>query len=52
MEGTLCGGGSCIGDPERYVKEGSDIGDYFHRGPTFGEHSGALLLRAFLLEKF
>jgi len=27
----------------RYVKQGSEMGVYFHRGPTFGEHGWAFL---------
>jgi len=27
----------------RYVKQGSDMGAYFHRGPTSGEHGWAFL---------
>jgi len=52
-EGNLClgEGGSYTGDFERsdegwllswgtlrYVKQGSEMGFYIHRGPTFGEH--------------
>jgi hypothetical protein len=42
MKGTLREG-SFAGDPERYVKQGSEMGICFHRGPAFGEHGGALL---------
>jgi len=35
--------GSFTGDPERYVKQGSEMGICFHRGPAFGEQGGALL---------
>jgi hypothetical protein len=42
MKGTLREGSS-VGDPERYVKEGSEMGVYFHKGLTFWEHGGALL---------
>jgi len=34
--------GSFTGDPERYVKHGSEMGVCFHRGSAFGEHGGAL----------
>jgi len=31
------------------VKQGSEVGIYFHRGPTFGEHGwGSFLLEEFL----
>jgi len=46
-EGDLEGGLLYWG-PHRYVKYGSEMGNCFHRGPAFGEHGGALLLRAFL----
>ena len=35
--------GSFTGDHKRYVKQGSEMGVCFHRGPTFGEHGGAFL---------
>jgi hypothetical protein len=35
--------GSFTGDLERYVKQGSEMGTCFHRGPAFGEHGGVLL---------
>jgi len=35
--------GSFSGEPERYVKQSSEMGVCFHRGPVFGEHGGALL---------
>jgi len=35
--------GSFTGDPERYVKQGSEIGFCFHRGPALGEHGSVLL---------
>jgi hypothetical protein len=41
MKGTLREG-SVTGDPERYIKWGSEMGICFHRGPAFGEHGGAL----------
>jgi hypothetical protein len=47
MKGTVTEG-SFTGDPERYVKQGSEMGVCFHRGPTFGEQGGTLLLTAFL----
>ena len=31
------------GDPERYIKQGSDRGVCFHRGPVLREYGGALL---------
>ena len=46
------GEGSYTGDFERLMKEGSllgnskqssEMGVYFHRGPTFGEHGWAFL---------
>jgi len=49
----LGGGGSYTGDFERWMKEGSLVGNfvkqglemgiYFHKGLTFGEHGGAVL---------
>jgi len=42
-EGDFEEGGSFTGDPKRYVKQGSEMGTCFHRGPTFGEHKGAFL---------
>ena len=41
----------------RYVKQGSEMGVYFHRGPTFGEHGWAflswgLLIRGFFIRPF
>ena len=51
----MFGGGSYTGDFERwvkegsllgksrYVKQGSEMGVYFRRGPTFGEHGWAFL---------
>ena len=47
MKGTLREG-SFTGDPIRYVKYGLEMGDCFHRGPTFGEHGRCFFLRAFL----
>jgi hypothetical protein len=41
-EGDL-DGGLLSGDPERYVKQGSEMGVYFHRGPDFEEYGMALL---------
>jgi len=35
--------GSFTGDPERYAKQGSEMGVCFHRGTAFGEHGEALL---------
>jgi hypothetical protein len=35
--------GSFTGDPEKYVKQGSEMDVCFHMGPAFGEHGGALL---------
>ena len=56
------GGGSYTGDFERwmegglfywgtlgYVKQGSEMGVYFHRGPTFGEHGWAFLSQGLLI---
>jgi len=43
LGGVLGGGASFTGDPERYVKQGSEIGVCLHRGPTFGEHGEELL---------
>jgi hypothetical protein len=42
MKGTLREG-SFTGDLERCVKQGSEMGVCFHRGPAFVEHGGALL---------
>jgi hypothetical protein len=42
MKGTLREG-FFTGDPERYIKQGSDMGVFFHRGPALGEHGGALI---------
>ena len=42
MKGTLREG-SFTGDPERYVKQGSEMGVCFHRGPATREHKGVLL---------
>ena len=42
MKGTM-GEGSFTGDPERYVKQGSEMGVCFHRASAFGECGGALL---------
>jgi len=36
-------GSSFTGDPKRYVKQGSEMGICFHRGPTFGEHGRVFL---------
>jgi hypothetical protein len=35
--------GSFTEDPERSVKQGSEMGVCFHRGSAFGERGGALL---------
>jgi hypothetical protein len=35
--------GSFTGDSERYIKQGSEIGVCFHRGPANVDHVGALL---------
>jgi len=44
MKGTLREG-SFTGDPERYVKEGLEMGVCFHRGPAVGgTWSGASFL--------
>jgi hypothetical protein len=42
MKGAL-GEGCFTGDPEKYVKQGSEMGVCFHRDPTFREHGGAFL---------
>ena len=42
MKGTL-GESSFTGNPEGYVKQGSELGFGFHKGPTFGEHGVAIL---------
>ena len=42
MKGSL-GENIFTGDPERYIKQGSEMGVCFHRGPVLGEHGGALL---------
>ena len=42
MKGTLREG-SFTGDPERYVKQGSELGVCFHWGPAFAVDGGALL---------
>ena len=42
MKGSL-GENTFTGDPERYIKQGSEMGVCFHRGPVLGEHGGALL---------
>ena len=41
----------------RYVKEGSELGVYFHRGPACGEHrraflSWGLLIRGIFIRSF
>jgi len=41
----------------RYVKQGSEMGVCFHRGPTFGEHgltflSWGLLIRGIFIKSF
>ena len=36
-------GGLFTGELLRYVKQGSEMGVYFRRGPTFGEHGWAFL---------
>ena len=41
--------GSFTGDPEKYVKQGSEMSVYFHRGPAFGGHGGALLSKGLLI---
>jgi len=46
-EGDL-GGGLLTWDPERYVKQGSEMGVCFHRGPLLGNMEGRFFLRAFL----
>jgi len=43
MERDTLREGSSTGDPERYVKHGSEMGVCFHRDPAFVEHAGALL---------
>ena len=43
---------SFTGEPERYIKQGSEMGVSFHGGSTFEEHSWTFLLGAFLLEEF
>jgi len=50
MKGTVREG-SFTGDPERYVKRGSEMGVCFHRGPAFGEHGGALLSYGLLISR-
>jgi hypothetical protein len=35
--------GPFTGDPERYVKQGSEMGVCLRRGPAFGAHGGAFL---------
>jgi hypothetical protein len=48
MKGTLREG-SFIGGPERYVKQGSEMGGCFNWGPAFGEHGAVrFFLTAFL----
>jgi len=42
MKGPLMEG-SFTGDSKRYVKQGSEMGVCFHRGPPFGERGGAHL---------
>ena len=48
IKGTLKGG-SFTEEPERYVKQGSEMGVCFHRGPAFGEHGGAILSWSILI---
>jgi hypothetical protein len=36
-------GGPLYWETLRYVKQGSGMGIYFHRGPAFGEHGWAFL---------
>jgi len=42
MKGTS-GENLFTGEPERYIKQGSEIGVCFHWGPVLGAHGGALL---------
>ena len=50
--GTLREGPS-TGDPDRYVKQGSDMGVCFDRGPAFWEHGvGASFLGPSYLQEF
>jgi hypothetical protein len=42
MKGTLREG-SFTGNSDRYVKQGSEMGVCFRRGPNLGEHGWALL---------
>ena len=44
--------GSFTGGLEKYVKQRSEMGVCFHRGPAFGEHGGELYLRPSYLEEF
>jgi len=36
-------GGHLYGGTLRYVKQGPEVGVYFHSGPAFGEHGWAFL---------
>ena len=48
MKGTLREG-SLTGDPERCVKQGSEMGVCFRMGPAFGEHGGEILSYGLLI---
>ena len=41
--------GSFTGNSKTYVKQGSEMGVCFHRGPAHGEHGGALLSQGLLI---
>jgi hypothetical protein len=41
--------GFFTGDPEGYVKQGSEMDVCFHMGPAFGGHGGALLSSGLLI---
>jgi len=50
-------GGLLTGELLRYVKQGSEMGTHFCRGPTFGEHGWAflswgLLVRGIFIRSF
>ena len=48
MKGTVREA-SFSGEPERSVKQGTELGVCLHRGPTFGEHGGTLLSYGLLI---
>jgi len=45
-------GGLLYWETLRYVKQGSEMGVYFHRGSAFGEHGWAFLSWGLLIIHF